>query len=210
MLQAFGRLSQAVDFKLDACQAQPRPQVAGHHDQFGIDIRSCKPQRLGSKLMKLPVAASLWALVSKHRSHVIQALATVVKHGVFHDSAHHAGGVLRPQGQCLTVQAILERVHLFFDDIGDLTQTTHKQGSRLNNGCTHVAIAVGHHQVAQLLLQPFPACGLRRENVIHAFDGRNFVCHKVTHAPESVARAKSLLNVSLDHRLKVVGNVAAP
>ena len=52
VLLAFCRLSQAVDLQLPG-EPQPVPEVAGHQDQLGINVRTCEAQGFSPELMKL-------------------------------------------------------------------------------------------------------------------------------------------------------------
>ena len=109
--------------------------------------------------------------MTKHRAHVIQALASVIEQVVLDRCAHHTRRGFWAQGQGVAVEAIFKGVHLFFDDVGHLAQSTHKQGRGLNDGGADVAIAMTTHQLTHELLQPLPAVRVDRQQVIHAFDG---------------------------------------
>ena len=113
--------------------------------------------------------------MAKHGAHVIQALATVVQHGMFNGSAHHTRCVFGPQRKGFAIEVILKGVHLLLDNIGHLAQTADKQGCRLNNRGSDIAIGIARHQRADLAFQPFPARRIRREYVVHALDGGQFL-----------------------------------
>ena len=172
-------LPQAVDLELDPLEAQRGPEVTGQHDELGIDVWPGKSQRFGAELVELAVAPTLRTLVPEHGPHVIEALAAVVKQRMLQGSAHHAGGVLRPQCQLLTVEAVLEGIHLLLDDVGDLAQTPHEQRSGFNDGRAQIAVAVAAHQSPQGFFQPLPVRGRGRDDVVHAFDGAQFLSHGV-------------------------------
>ena len=175
--QALSGLTQAVELQRDAVQAQGLPQVTRDQDQLGVHIGAGKTQSLGAELVELPVTPALGALVAEHRTHVVQALATVVNQGMLDRGAHHTGGVLGAQGELFTVQTIGEGVHLFFNDVGDLTQAAHEERRGLHDGRAQVAVTVALHEGAQLFLEPLPMRGGLGGDVVHAFDGGDFLGH---------------------------------
>ena len=119
--------------------------------------------------------------MAKHRTHVIQSLAAFVQHGMLNNRAHHPCRGFRTERQVFTVQAILERIHLFFHNVRDLTQSAHKQRCRLHNGGAQIAIGVLRHQFTNALFQPLPPCRIGRKNIVHAFDGAQFFgCRRAT------------------------------
>ena len=50
------------------------------------------------------------------------------------------------------VGAVLKGVHLFFDNVCDLTDTAHKKLRVLQDGCADVAVRVAGHQCPHLVL----------------------------------------------------------
>ena len=168
--QPLGGLAQAVELKAHIIEAQFLPKRIGQEDQFSINLSTGKTQHLGANLVKLPVTATLRALVAKHRPHVIQTFATFIKHVVLDHGAHHAGRALGPQSELLAIQAVLEGIHFLLDDVCDLTQAAHKQGGGLDDGRTDVAVGITRHQVAHFGLQPLPARGVRWQHIVHALD----------------------------------------
>ncbi|MCY1374202.1 hypothetical protein D9M69_615290 [compost metagenome] len=127
--------------------------------------------------MELPVAPSLGPLVAEHRPHVVQALAAVVQQGVLERCTHHAGGVLRAQRELFAIEPVFEGVHLLLDDVGHLTEATHKERRGFHDGRAQVAVAVAAHQATQGVFEPLPVRGRGRGDVVHAFDGAQFFCH---------------------------------
>ena len=125
--------------------------------------------------MELAVTPTLGALVAEHRPHVPHALAAVVQQVVLNGGAHQAGCALGAQRELLAVQAILERVHLFFHNVGHLADAAHKQLGVLNDGRAHIAVGEAVHHLAHLRFQPLPAGGLAGQDVVHAFDGVEFL-----------------------------------
>jgi len=178
VLRAFCRLSQAIELQTNLLKTEPLPQRMGQQNHLSIDFRTGKAQGFRPNLMKLAIPAALRALVPKHRTHVIQALATVVEQVVFDHGTHHAGRGLRAQRQGFAVEAILERIHFFFDDIGHLAQATHEKRCGLDNRRAHILIGKAGHQFTHLRLQPFPARRFRRQQIVHAFDGGDFFAHR--------------------------------
>ena len=157
-----------------------------HQNHLGIQLRTTKAQRFSTDLVELPVAPTLGPLVAEHRAHVIQALAAVVEQGVFNRSAHHAGCVFRAHGELVTIELVFKRIHLFLDDVGDLAQAADKQGGVLHDGRADVLVGIGAHQAAHRVLQGLPARRIGRQDIVHAFDGREFLClrrgREISHA----------------------------
>ena len=190
MCLALVRLPQAVEFEAHILQAQIAPQCTGQQNQFCVHLGAGKTQCLGADLVKLAVASSLGALMTKHGAHVIQPLATVVQHGVLRDGAHHTGRRFGAKGELLSVEAILKRIHLLLHNIGDLAQSPHEQRRGLDNRSPNIAVGIARHQVAHLGLQPFPAGGFWRQDVVHALhrhqllrlgrEGAFFVAHSAS------------------------------
>ena len=164
-------LAQAVEFEPHIFQAKLLPQGVRQQNNLGVNLCAGKAQCLRADLVKLPVAPALWPLMPKHRTHVIQALAAFVQQVVLGHRAHDAGRVFRPQGERLTIESVLKRVHLFFDNVCNLAKAAHKQRSRFHNRCADVAVGITHHQVAHCFLKRFPASRGGRQYVVHAFDG---------------------------------------
>ena len=82
------------------------------------------------------------------------------------------------------IGAVLKGVHLFFDNVCDLANTAHKKLCVLQDGRADVAVSVAGHQCPDLVLQPFPARRLRRQYIVHAFDGKQFFSHVFFQASE--------------------------
>ena len=138
-----------------------------------------KAQRLGAHLVELAIAATLRTLVAEHRAHVVEALAAFVQQVVLGYGAHHAGGIFRAQCQRLAIQAVFKGIHFLLDHIGHFAQAAHEQAGRLDDGGADIAIGKARHDLAHLALQPFPVRGMRRQDVVHALDRGNFLCHEI-------------------------------
>ena len=101
--------------------------------------------------------------------------------------AHHAGRHLGPQRQVLglsmLVGTVLEGVHLLLDDVSHLTDAAHEQRSRLDDGRTHILVAVALQDAAHLGFQPFPARRFGRQDVIHALHSLKGLELLLSHQP---------------------------
>ncbi|MNO71937.1 hypothetical protein D3C76_628670 [compost metagenome] len=114
--------AEAVELELDRItNAQLAPQTPGHGDQLGVDVRAIEVEHFQTDLVELTITAFLRTLVAEHRAdvpeflHLATASDTMLEHG-----AHAGSGAFRAQGQRIAV-AVLEGVHLFFDDVGHFT-----------------------------------------------------------------------------------------
>ena len=93
MRQTLGRLAKAVELKPDAGKAQFPPESIRKQDELGVHLGTCKAKHLRANLVELPVAAALRPLVTKHRPHVVKALTTIVKHGMFNNCPDHPDNI---------------------------------------------------------------------------------------------------------------------
>ena len=148
MLQPLGRLAQAVDFKPQITQTEVLPQRHCQQDKFCINLCSTEAQCLSANLVKLPVAPPLRTLMPEHRADVVEPFATIVEHGMLHHGAHHASRALWAQCQGVTIEPVLKGVHLFFDDVCDLTESAGEQLRVLDNRRADVAVGVAGHQAS--------------------------------------------------------------
>ncbi len=180
MCLALVGLTQAVELELDVPaldQPELAPERTQHQDQFGVHVRPGVPERLDVELVELARAPLLRPLVAEHRAQLPDAQWAVVERVVFVDGAHDAGGGLGPQCQAIAVHRVFPGEHLLFDDVGDLAQAAHEQRRRFDDRRAQVAIAPAREQVAGLALDPFPACRLVGQHVVHAFDGSDAFSH---------------------------------
>ena len=168
-------LAQAVQLQSPVLDAQFAPQRHREQDQFRVQLRPAKAQRLGTDLVELAVAPALRPLAPEHGAHVVQALAAVVQQVVLGHGAHQAGRALRAQrqvvGAAVLVGAVFEGVHLFFDDVRHLAQAARVELRLLHDRHAHVAISVLGHHAAHDGFEPFPARRFGRQDVVHALDG---------------------------------------
>ncbi|MNI78653.1 hypothetical protein D3C73_1350460 [compost metagenome] len=102
--------------------------------------------------------------------------------------AHDAGRHFRAHRQRFTVQGIGERVHLFFDDVGDFADAAREQARMLKHGRTHIAIAVAAQPAAHDFLELFPAGARPGQHVIHAAYGGDFL-ESLSHLDHAASRA---------------------
>ena len=142
-----------------------------HQDQFGIQLRPGKSQSLRTNLVELPIATPLRALMAKHRTHVVQAFATAIQQRVFDRRTYHASRIFRAQCQSLAIELIFKGIHFLLDNIGHFPKTAHEQGGGFDDGRANILVGVTAHDIAHHAFQGFPTMRLRRENVIHAFNG---------------------------------------
>ena len=122
-------------------QTQLLPQTRGHQDHFGVDICARDAKGFHTNLVKLAVTAFLWLFISEHRAGVPQTLSRVVQQTIFLAGAHTAGSAFRTQGQTLAI-AVVEGVHLFFDDVGHFADGAFEQRGLLHNRHADFVITV--------------------------------------------------------------------
>src|SRR3990167_155116 len=95
---------------------------------------------------------------------------------MLHHGTDYSRSAFRSKRKLLTVETILKRIHLLFNDISDLTQPTHEQPCGFYYGRSDVAIGMTVHERTNLLLQPLPSGRVRRKDVVHAFNRQQFFC----------------------------------
>ena len=84
--------------------------------------------------------------------------------------AHDTRGALRAQREALVV-AILEGVHLLFDDVRHLPDRAPEQLGTLHHGRADLFVSVRFQQVARVALDVLPGADCARQDVVHAADG---------------------------------------
>ena len=127
--------------------------------------------------MVLAVTPLLWALVAKQRPAVPKPFRAIVEQVVLERGAHGGRRAFRPQRQRFAV--VVERVHLFFDDIGHFADAAHEELGLLDDGRANVAIAVLREHRAHGVFQLEPARGFAGQYVVHAAHGLDRPCHGV-------------------------------
>src|SRR5687768_16936852 len=117
--------------------------------------------------MELTVTSFLRALMTKHRTGIVQPLRPCVEQIVFERGAHTRSRSFRPQSQAVPVEMIQKGVHLFFDDVRDGANGTHEQIGLLHDWHADVTVAIGRHPVTNDLFEKLPKVYLIRQDVIH-------------------------------------------
>ena len=171
-------LPEAVDLQSHRRQRQDLPQPGQHHDQLGVDVRPGKAKRFDIDLMKLPVAPALRPLVPEHRSHRPHPPRPVIGQVVLDRRAHHARRELGAQRQPLAVETVLERVHLFLNDIGDLADALHEQFRVLDDRRADLLVAVAAQPVRDARLEPLPQRGIARQEIVHPPHAGQLLAHR--------------------------------
>ncbi len=123
--------------------------------------------------MELSITAALRPLVPEHRPHVPEAGRSLVQQAVLDRGPHHARGVLGSHRQRLAVQRVDEAVHLFFDDVGHLSEPAPEQGRRLQDRGANLRVAVALQGPYRLRLERLPERSLRGQQIVHAAHGGN-------------------------------------
>ena len=180
VLAALLGLAEAAEFQMPVADAEFAPEFGSQQDEFGVRFRAGKTQGFRANLVKLPVAPALRPLAPEHRPHVVEPLrAAALQQVVFKRGAHDAGGVFRAQREAVGgagfVGAVGEGIHLFFHHVGGFAQPARKQRRVLQNGSADVAVGKAAHGATHDALQPEPALGGGREDVVHATDGGKLV-----------------------------------
>ena len=124
----FFLVAQRIDFQLyEIADAQTLPQVGGHQDDFGIDVRPGEAKCFDADLVELAVATFLRTLVPEHRPRIPELLGGVVKQVVLDHRAQGTGRTFRTQRQAVAVQAVGKGVHFLLDDVGHFTDRADEQ-----------------------------------------------------------------------------------
>ena len=123
--------------------------------------------------MKLAQTPFLGSLVAEHGPGVPQALNLIVKQTVLFTGAHTGRRTFGPQGQAVAI-AIFKGVHLFLDNIGDLTDGALEQFGLLQNRKADFTVAVACKQVLKLAFQILPEGRIIRQKIVHAANRLNF------------------------------------
>ena len=175
----FRRAAYRVDLQLHPFYPQLPPQAARHDQKLDVHVRPGQAEYLGAECMILAVAALLRALVPEQRPAIPQPLRPVVEQVVFQRRAHGRRRAFRAQRQGVTVHRIGERVHFFFDDVGDFAHTAHEQLGALDDRRPDILVAVAPEHFAHGVLEEFPQRGLLRQDIVHPADGLYFIRHRL-------------------------------
>src|SRR3990167_1510061 len=170
--------AQAVELKLDRItDAQLAPQAPGQHDQLGVDVRTVEVEDLATDLMELAITAFLRTFVTEHRADVPEFLhLTTAGDAVLEHSTHAGRRAFRAQGQGIAV-AVVEGVHLFFDDVGHFTNGALEQLGELDDRHADLLVTVVIQQTRDGALEMTPQRGLFGQDVVHATYGLQRLAH---------------------------------
>ena len=117
---------------------------------LGVDRRVFVAEHLDAELVMLTVPSGLWALVAEHRAYVEEAYRLwAVAHAVLEVSAADRRGALGPQGDEVAA-AVLERVRLLLDDVGDLADSADEQAGVFEDGGVDPLVPKPRRDVARL------------------------------------------------------------
>ena len=103
--------------------------------------------------------------------HLATAGDAVLKH-----RTHARRSPLRTQRQRIAV-AVLEGVHLFFDDIGHFTDRAFEQLGEFDDWHADLLVTVVIQQTRNLALEVAPQRRLLRQDVVHATNGLQRLAH---------------------------------
>src|SRR5689334_20636606 len=134
--------TERVQLELDPAQAELPPQARAHHDMLDVDVRSRIAERLDAELMKLTVASFLRPFVPEHGTAIPQALRRSIEQVVLDHSPHARSRSFGTQRQAFAVELVDEGIHLFFDDVGHLTDRAHEELGALENRHADLAVTV--------------------------------------------------------------------
>ena len=141
----------------------------------GVDLGLGEAERLDAELMELAVAALLRFLAPEHRAAAPELLLLVVQQSIAERGAHDAGGRLRAHRDALAV--IVERVHLFRDDVGELADRAAEELRPLEHGKSHALVAVCCKELGRRAFDSVPKRRVRGQHVVHAANRLNQVGH---------------------------------
>eukprot|EP00611_Tribonema_gayanum_P012703 TRINITY_DN2336_c0_g1_i3.p1 TRINITY_DN2336_c0_g1~~TRINITY_DN2336_c0_g1_i3.p1 ORF type:complete len:704 (-),score=109.00 TRINITY_DN2336_c0_g1_i3:16-2127(-) len=162
--------AQGIDLQLETAESQPLPELGGDGDHFDIDVGRRNAEGFDVELMELPIAAGLRALVAEHRAGAPDALLLVEQDAVLDAGANHASGQLRAQRQRFAA-AILEGIHLLFDDIGHFADRALEQLGALDHRQPQFAVAVSGKHLRGDGMDVLPGRGIGRQDIVHAANG---------------------------------------
>ncbi len=170
--------AQAVELELDRiADAQFAPQAPGQHDQLGVDVRTVEVEHFDTDLVELAITAFLRTLVAEHRTDVPEFLnLATAGDAVLQHRAHTGRRAFRAQGQGVAV-AVVEGVHLFFDDVGHFTDGTLEQFGELDDRHADLLVTVVIQQTRNGALEMTPQGSLFGQDIVHATNGLQRLAH---------------------------------
>ena len=107
--------------------------------------------------------------MAKHRSGVPETLLLVIKQSVLIRRSYTTGSALGTQAQVVAI-AVVEAVHFFLDDVGNLADGTLEQFSLFQHRKTNLLIAEAPDDSLENPFQVLPAQRLLGKDVIHSPD----------------------------------------
>ena len=122
--------------------------------------------------MELPLSAFLRSLVAKHGPRVPKLLWGGDE-VMLHRRTNTSGRAFRTQGQAVVV-SIVERIHLFLNNIGDLSDRASKQSGRFDNRQANFAVTVGLEDGCQSGIYMLPPRGIIGQDIDHPTNGSVF------------------------------------
>ena len=165
-----------VDQQKKALEAGLAQNGNGQLDHFGVHRRRLRPDGFGADLIELPVAALLRPLAPEHRAHVEELHESgLLVEAMLDVGPHHRSRAFRPQREGGAV-AVLERVHLFADDVGFFAHAAREQLRLLENRRADLVVIRGAKDFPRLPLDEIPEVARRRQNVPSPFDRANHGC----------------------------------
>src|SRR5262249_11742931 len=165
-------VADGVDMERESVGKPERAEeVDQHGDHFRVERRMCLAERLDVRLMELTVASCLRALVAKHRAEGVEpnGLRLHVK-AMLDVRSEHRGRRFGTKGQRIPA-SVLERVHLFLDDIRLIADAAPEQLRALEERTPDLAIAVGLEDAPAGRFDALPTFHLAGQNVAYATDG---------------------------------------
>jgi hypothetical protein len=194
--------AQRIDVENDPGNADPVHKQAQHVHHLGIDHRAVNAEDLGVDLMKLPVASLLGTLVPEHRSDLIEfQRRRIGMERMLYIRPHDRSRRLRAQGQPLAVP-VLEGVHLFFNDIGALSDAAREKLQLLRHGRPYFAVTEVLEDLPRRVFNLLPPAGLVRQYIVHPSNGLN-IFHFFPRQESKLQHNQTLLEKA---QIKVKGN----
>ncbi len=170
VLRAAILIAHRIDQQLKAFETGPAKQIDHHLDHFGVHRWRFRTDGLRANLVKLAITALLRPLAPEHRADVVKLLQSrLLIQAVLDVSAHHRRGGFRTQRE-RTAVAIVERVHLFADDVGLLAHAARKQSRLFENRRADLLIVVDAKNLARNRFHLIPDGAGRGKDIASAFD----------------------------------------
>ena len=157
---------------MDAGQPELRVERGEDADHLGVEFGRLRAERLDAKLVVLPVAARLRALVAEHGAMIVELHRLGQRvHAVLHIGSRHGGRALWTERHASAAE-IVEGVHLFAHDVRRVAHSPREETRVFEGRSVDAAIAVpgkdglsrsDHPATDRLLLGKDVVRPLRRE-----------------------------------------------